>query len=48
VAHVIDVKAHISPKVEDGTIEEGIGEQSDILAFISERRTGSGVSEEVF
>ena len=38
VAHVIDVKAHISQKEEDKIIEEGIGEQSNILAFISERR----------
>ena len=45
---MIDVKAHISQEVEDETIEEGIGEQSDILAFMSEKRTGSGVSEEVF
>ena len=37
VAHVIDVKAHINQKVEDETIEEGISEQSEILAFISER-----------
>jgi len=37
MAHVIDVKAHINQKEEDETIEEGISEQSEILAFISER-----------
>jgi hypothetical protein len=34
VAHVIDVKAHTNQKKEDETIGEGIGERSDVLAFI--------------